>query len=52
MDNIIILLGKDFSNWLYNTNKERRLWKDKILSGNRDTKIYYLETIGFLPKEK
>ena len=40
-------LEQGYGSWLRQTNRERDTWQDDLLEDNNNTRMYFLECVGF-----
>jgi hypothetical protein len=45
-------LEQGYGSWLRQTNRERDTWQDDLLEDNNNTRMYFLECVGFIKKPK
>jgi hypothetical protein len=41
-----------YGSWLRQTNRERDTWQDDLLEDSNNTRMYFLECVGFIKKPK
>ena len=45
-------LEQGYGSWLRQSNRERDTWQDDLLEDTNNTRMYFLECIGFIKKPK
>ena len=44
-------LEQGYLSWLRQTNRERRLYHEELLEDNNDTRLYFLDCVGFAKQQ-